>query len=41
MTETVNQAQARPPRVLAGIIEDARRARCGHCRADGPNFGIR
>jgi hypothetical protein len=36
MTETVDQAQARPPRALAGIIEDARRATCGHCRADGP-----
>jgi hypothetical protein len=35
MTETVDQAQARPPRALAGI-EDARRATCGHCRADGP-----
>jgi hypothetical protein len=36
MTETVDQAQARPPRALAGTIEDARRATCGHCRADGP-----
>jgi hypothetical protein len=36
MTETVDQAQARPPRALAGIIEDARRARSRHCRADGP-----
>ena len=36
MTETAGQAQAQPPRALAGIIEDARRARCGHCPADGP-----
>jgi hypothetical protein len=36
MTETVDQAQARPAHALAGIIEDARRATCGHCRADGP-----
>jgi hypothetical protein len=35
MTETVDEAQARPPRALAGI-EDARRATCGHCQADGP-----
>jgi hypothetical protein len=31
MTETVDQAQTRPPRALAGIIEDAWRATCGHC----------
>ena len=38
MTETVDQAQTRPPRALAGIIEDARRATCGHCWADGPGW---
>jgi hypothetical protein len=31
MTETVDQAETRPPRALAGIIEDAWRATCGHC----------
>ncbi len=36
MTETVGRAQAQPPRALGGIIEDARRATCGHCWADGP-----
>ena len=36
MTETVDRAQAQPPRSLAGIIEDVRRAACGHCWADGP-----
>ena len=36
MTKTVDQAQAWPPRALAGIIEDARWATCGHCRDDGP-----
>ena len=34
MTETVDQAQTRPPRALAGIIEDAWRATGGHCWAD-------
>jgi len=36
MTETVDQR--RPGRHVpwAGIIEDARRATCGHCWADGP-----
>ena len=33
MTETVDQAQDRPPRALAGTIEDARRATCGPCWA--------
>jgi hypothetical protein len=41
MTETVDQAQAQPPRALAGIIEDARRATCGHCWADGPAWAAR
>ena len=36
MDETVDQAQTRPPRALAGIIEDAWRATGGHCWADGP-----
>jgi hypothetical protein len=38
MTETVDQAQTRPPRTLAGIIEDAWRATDGHCCADGPGW---
>ena len=38
MTETVDQAQTRPPRALAGIIEDAWRATGGHCRADSPGW---
>jgi hypothetical protein len=38
MTETVDQAQAQPPRALAGIIEDAWRATGGHCCADGPGW---
>ena len=38
MTETVDQAQTRPPRALAGIIEDAWRATGGHCCADSPGW---
>jgi hypothetical protein len=30
MNNTVDQAVTAPPRTLAAIIEDARRAECGH-----------
>jgi hypothetical protein len=36
MQSTVDQAHAAVPRTLADIIEDARRAVCGHCCADSP-----
>jgi hypothetical protein len=34
MQNTVDQAPAPVPRGLTDIIEDARRAVCGHCWAD-------
>ena len=36
MQDTVDQAHGAVPRILADIIEDARRAVCGHCCADSP-----
>jgi hypothetical protein len=36
MQVTVDQAYGAVPRILADIIEDARRAVCGHCCADSP-----
>jgi hypothetical protein len=36
MRDTVDQAHGAVPRILADIIEDARRAVCGHCCADSP-----
>ena len=36
MQVTVDQAHGAVPRILADIIEDARRAVCGHCCADSP-----
>jgi hypothetical protein len=31
MQDTVDQAHGAVPRTLVGIVEDARRAVCGHC----------
>jgi hypothetical protein len=39
MQDTVDQAAA-PPRTLAQIIEDARRAVCGNCLADSPAWAF-
>ena len=36
MQDTVDQAHGAVPRTLADIIEDARRAACGHCCAGSP-----
>ena len=36
MQDTVDQAHGAVPRILADIIEDARRAVWGHCCADSP-----
>jgi hypothetical protein len=41
MQDTVDQAHGAVPRILADIIEDARRAVCGHCCADSPAWRAR